>query len=341
MEHKNYNMIDLIKYICAILVIVVHVNPFLEMGEVYNFVAINIFGRIAVPFFFIANGYFFAKSYQKKGMSYFKKYLFNITKKYLVWSLLYLPFGIYWVSMNTDLPVYLYPVALIYAFFNVGTFYHLWYIPALIFSLVMIVYLSKKISYKWLLLIASFFYLIGASETYASYLSPMLSNVLSSYISIFYTTRNGLFYGLIFVLLGFICVKRDEKQPFRYNGLAAVFCFSLIAIEAINLYHATRYDFNFLFMLVPFTYFLFQYALHTDLKLHLKGLRDLGGYYYFVHAMVIEFIPMILGLFHLETLFSSGIFRLISVLIFTHLVSMAILYVINRKKTKLTVNEQM
>lgn len=331
MNHKNYDMIDLIKYICAILVVVVHVNPFVEIGEVYNFIAINIFGRIAVPFFFIANGYFFAKGYQKKGMPYLKQYIINITKKYLFWSILYLPFGLYWVSINTDFPVSFYPFALIYAFFNVGTFYHLWYIPALIFSLVVIVFLNKKISYKWLFALSAVFYIIGASETYASYLTPALGSVLSNYISIFYTTRNGLFYGLIFVLLGFICVKRDEKEKFRYNGWAAILCFACIAFEAINLYHATRYDFNFLFMLVPFTYFLFQYALHKELRFHLKGFRELGSYYYFVHAMVIECIPMILGFFHLESLFQSGIFRLVSVLFITHLVSIAIIEV-NRRR---------
>ena len=337
MKHKNYDTVDLFKYICAILVVVVHVNPFIELGEFYNFIAINVLGRIAVPFFFIANGYFFAKSYKANGTPYFKSYIKNIIKKYIFWSILYLPFGLYWLTQHTDFSFSFYPVALIYAFLNVGTFYHLWYIPALVFALVAIVFLNKRIKLRWLLVLGLLLYVIGASETYVSYLTPQLSQFLYKYIDIFYTTRNGLFYGFVFVLLGFIANQETVLSKFKYNGWAALTSYGLIVVEAFNLYSSSRLDFNFLFMLIPFTYFIFQYALHKDCSIHMKGMRELGSYYYFIHAMVIELVPMFLLCIHQEALFDSGLFRLTSVLICTHILAkVAILYQSKRKQPKLS-----
>ncbi|MDE6476119.1 MAG: acyltransferase, partial [Erysipelotrichaceae bacterium] len=97
---EKYEMIDLIKYICSILVIVIHTSPGLPYSRPLNFFLINIIGRIAVPFFFIANGYFMSKNLQQKGNVYFKQYIKSLIKIYLLWSLVYLPFGIIWIQEN-------------------------------------------------------------------------------------------------------------------------------------------------------------------------------------------------------------------------------------------------
>ena len=60
-KKTNYNAIDLGKFICAILVVTIHVKPFGANGsEVFTF--LNLFlkqyiARIAVPFFFITSGF--------------------------------------------------------------------------------------------------------------------------------------------------------------------------------------------------------------------------------------------------------------------------------------------
>ena len=62
-EH-SFNGIDLIKFICAYLVMMIHIQPFDGHAGVYNeymqcinFAMKNIVCRIAVPFFFIASGF--------------------------------------------------------------------------------------------------------------------------------------------------------------------------------------------------------------------------------------------------------------------------------------------
>ena len=59
MEKKSYGMLDVAKFISALLVIAIHCAPFIEINETLNFVYVQIIARLAVPFFFMASGWLF------------------------------------------------------------------------------------------------------------------------------------------------------------------------------------------------------------------------------------------------------------------------------------------
>lgn len=88
----NYKMIDIVKYMAAIMVIVIHCNQIIP-HEYLNFFVKNIVCRIAVPFFFISSAYFVRRSNDKQE-HYVRKYLKSLLKSYLCWSLLFVPIGI-------------------------------------------------------------------------------------------------------------------------------------------------------------------------------------------------------------------------------------------------------
>ena len=52
MTKKKYAMIDIAKYISALLVVCIHTFPFYEISETLNTYWIQTICRIAVPFFF-------------------------------------------------------------------------------------------------------------------------------------------------------------------------------------------------------------------------------------------------------------------------------------------------
>ena len=58
----NYNGIDLCKFLCAIMVLIIHVPPFqgeISEGRGYiNFFLQEYLCRLAVPFYFISSGFF-------------------------------------------------------------------------------------------------------------------------------------------------------------------------------------------------------------------------------------------------------------------------------------------
>lgn len=59
---SKYPSIDLMKFIAAILIIVLHTSPFADYSGVLNFGLRSIITVVAVPFFFCASGFlFFAK----------------------------------------------------------------------------------------------------------------------------------------------------------------------------------------------------------------------------------------------------------------------------------------
>lgn len=328
MNQKNFHAVDLVRFICAILVLIVHTSPFLPFSKLGNFVAINIFGRIAVPFFFITTGYFVHRNTMQRGDIYFKRYIIALLKLYMFWSMIYIPFGIQWVSQNIQLPWFLYPIALIVALVYIGTYFHLWYIPALIFALVLVQWYTKRFSYRPLLIIAFILLCLGTLETYYGVVSnKILVHIIDNYMKVFVTTRNGLFYGLFYVACGYYLVHDTRISRIKHQGILAFVFFGLTVVEAFRLINTNSLNFNFLIMVAPFTVSFFQWLRSIDLtwNLNYAKLREYSNLYYFTHAMFLVLIPLILSYFGYANLFNeNGIFRLCSVLICTHLLSMLI-----------------
>ena len=54
------NSIDLFRYLCAILVVIIHSPFWRDWGNFGIFIG-DVFTRIAVPFFFATSGYFYIK----------------------------------------------------------------------------------------------------------------------------------------------------------------------------------------------------------------------------------------------------------------------------------------
>ena len=92
---KNYNSLDLAKFICAVMIICAHFAA--EWGhfptKIDYIFSIYI---IAVPFFFTCSGFlFFAKlnrTRREEHKAVFVKYIKRILIMYAVWSLIYFMF---------------------------------------------------------------------------------------------------------------------------------------------------------------------------------------------------------------------------------------------------------
>ena len=56
---SRYDSLDLAKWICALLVIVIHTAPLSKVSTIGNFYFTNVLARIAVPLFFAISGFLF------------------------------------------------------------------------------------------------------------------------------------------------------------------------------------------------------------------------------------------------------------------------------------------
>jgi len=55
--NKKIN-IDVARFVVSFLVIAIHISPFININQEFNFFFTRILGRIAVPLFFMITGYF-------------------------------------------------------------------------------------------------------------------------------------------------------------------------------------------------------------------------------------------------------------------------------------------
>ena len=277
---RRFSLLDCAQCFAALLVVLVHCGRLAE-NDLVHFLLKSLLCRWAVPFFLILNGYFF----QKKNYR-LKEWGLRQLKTYLLWSIFYLPYG-YLFLQQTDLPFYLYPVVLGFAFVTIGTCYHLWYFPALI-SGMWLVHKTRKWGYFLQFALAGLLYLIGSAETYSSYLNEPLRQLYLNYQSIFQTTRNGLFYGFLFLLCGRFLADY-QKTPFFQKHLKWKLGVSLLLllVEGRIIFVNQGDDKNFLLLMVPVALFVAA-LLVENASSQSSVLREASKVLFFLHPFVLE-----------------------------------------------------
>ena len=320
-NQMNTQGIDVVKYIAAVLVICFHCESIFQDPAI-NHLFKNILCRFAVPYFLISTSYFVRRG-QNNSSDYIKRYVRSLAKSYFFWSLIYLPVGFMWIQQNYSLAPTLYPIALIAGLFYTGTYYHLWYIPAMIFGILCVQWLLKKTGYITLFSLAILTYGFGSLETYYAYIgNGQVKAFFDQYLKLFITTRNGLFFALIFVTIGFFLWDHREKiiSAQKYLEILVVLTGILLIGEGVIVYSNVGIDKNFMWMLVPFTSCLFCWSLFVKVeeKVDLKRLRDLGKYYFFIHPLCILWAANLVNTYDF---FASSWLQLIVTLTTTHLLS--------------------
>ena len=188
--------IDLLKFILSIFVVIRHMN----FGNIY-FTAISC---AAVPTFFIISGYLLdSKNNESDDYKNYKKQLCHLGRLYVVWCFLYAPLSIIQYRNKSFIQAV---VKYFQNFLFSGGYWHLWYVRALIVSIVLYVFLKRKYNRNIIIALSFFLFMIGLlGDSYrditAVYI-PKVNHLFDLYRSVFITTRSGLFYGLFFFSLG-------------------------------------------------------------------------------------------------------------------------------------------
>ena len=273
-ESKNYNGIDLVKFLCAIMVFIIHIPPF--QGEVSGLAKYVNFGlqhfacRVAVPFYFISSGFFLFKKmplYQLD-KEIITSYCFKILRLLGTWHVLLF----------------------------IGSTRHLWYLGATVIAIVLLSLCFRfRIRLGIIYAIACVLYVIGLlGDSYYGIIAPLenvtIFNLLfKGYTHAFSTTRNGVFMGFIFVLMGATlsnCRIRLKTRTALIGLVVSMLC--LFAEVFLLKYNDIPIEFNMYVFLLPATFFLFSFAVSVELKDRpiYKHLRNIGMIVYFSHLLV-------------------------------------------------------
>ncbi len=297
----NYYMIDLIKFLCCILVFIVHIKPFpndaFPMAEYVNFGLQKYIGRIAVPFFLAASGFFLFRKidFQKPDGEIVKNYCFKILRLLAIWYIL---------LFNSEKV-------------------HLWYLGSTVVAVLMLYLLLRagiKLPYLWGL--AVILYTAGLfGDSYYGLLAP-LRNVqiidlsIKSYEYFFIRTRNGVFMGYLFVLMGATFARGNIKIAPWISVSGFVLSMFLLFGEVFLLkFNQLPRDYNMYAFLVPAVFFLFSFAVRFDRVREDKTpffgkLRTAGVLVYFIHFLMESIVlfgnTILRTLFHID--FSAFMF---------------------------------
>lgn len=320
---KYYNGIDIARVIAAFLVICVHTDPLMSYSESGNYFLVSVVARLAVPFFFVVSGFFFGKKIDvARSFVADSKVLFSNLKRlmtiYIVWLLIYFPFQfLAWIRSDES---WTYWLTFIQKSIFEGSYYTLWYLTGLIFSLTFSYILFKLFKPKVTLLITLILFVIGT--LLQSYYDVWQTNDLfSTYYTLFLTTRNGLFFGSFFVSLGIFIAKEKTLLSQRWNVRFFFISLLLLTIEAFQMKHLefTKGS-GMWFMLVPSTYFLFKTLQSLNLRNRkiFNYLRPFSLLVYLSHGL---FLIIFNRIFYLNSILYFAI-----VVLGTCFLSVAIIY---------------
>lgn len=225
----RYPGIDGFRLAAAFMIVAIHTAPLASVSQTADYLFTYVFCRIGVPFFFMVTGYFVLSPALSAHQASYGRLWHHLKKMGLLYGisvLLYLPIMVYAGQLSQLNSA----GSLLKALFVDGTFYHLWYLPASITGILVLLALSRVSQQKWGISAAAvtLLYLIGlGGDTYYGLLSQ------NGYIQRFYEgiftfssyTRNGIFFAPAFLLLG--AAVRRKKHRFSPGVCAMGFAGSL------------------------------------------------------------------------------------------------------------------
>jgi len=267
----SYRTLDRFRLFAAFLIVAIHTYPLTSISLELNFLFTHIFARIAVPFFLMVTGYFVLSK-----NTFPTKFIRRTTFIYIGATLLYLPISIYaghyavgfsdeYIKTQSYINVAL--TFLKNLVFD-GTFYHLWYLPAVIIGVLLVYVLLRYFAKRIVVGIALILYVIGLfGDSYYGLVMqvPFLESMYELIFGVSSYTRNGIFYAPLFLVMG---VNMANKIPLPGRGefgFIISLTFMLMEGSLLNHFHLPRHD-SLYITLIPTMYFLFQYLLYKDIQ---------------------------------------------------------------------------
>ena len=306
---REYPAIDIAKYIGALLVVAIHTFPFADISESFNLFFIATICRLAVPMFFVCSSFFLFQKIDRtpghEGQN--RQALMHTLKRlgilYLIWTVIYLPYTIWnYASVGFSFSALL---GWIRDFFLNGSYYHLWFLPALMLGLAIVYWLYTRKGMRDTLMICLALYLFGWLVNCFGPMwegLPVVSVIYGFILKLLGTVRDGIFFAPIFVLIG---LGASKLRRMRLQASATSFAISFVClILEVTLYAwmGVLTDKSCMYLtLVPAMYFLMQMLIGYRLpsKPVYKTMRKEATGIYVSHILFARILLLLMPNVHL------------------------------------------
>ncbi len=310
-QRKNYAAIDNFRLIAALLIVAIHTGPLESFSGTADFLVTYCAGRIAVPFFLMVTGFFVLAPYQKTaGRSSYQaeqaagkvwKFLKKTALLYGTAILLYLPVMIYAKQWNNSPGEWLKEI-----FFD-GTFYHLWYLPAVLTGCILLAGLLYVCSPPVISLIVFVLYLVGTGGDSYYQLLSQAAPVKVFYEGIFCIssyTRNGIFFAPAFLWLGVIIANGKIRMSAKHALTGFLISMTGMMGEGLLSWSLEWQKHNSMYLLLPVVmFFLFELLFSAEGTFSIPMVRDLSMCVYIIHPICIILVRGLAGALKVTDIF--------------------------------------
>lgn len=302
---KTYPLIDIMKFIFAILIVAIHIPPLKDFSYPANYMITQCLSRIGVPFFFMAAGFFLFRNMNEESLDIgrIKRYCLRIFMMLIAWTMLYLPL-IIWRAIHNERD-YMYVILVeIYNFILGGDVqFHLWFLHALIVAVVTVALLIKK---KWqfskMLILALVLHLVAllGGGYYFVYLwlcpeGSLINDFFMKNALFMPNAVNGLTMGFLYVLLGVQIAKKCSYPRWLIcTGCVLSWLFLIVEVASIKMAFPFSIEGSPCVFLIPtavFTFLLGE-SISLDNRPVYIIMRKMSMYVYFVHPWFIAIVAL-------------------------------------------------
>ncbi len=279
--------LDRFRLPAAFLVVAIHTGPLTSFTETGDVFLTSVLARVAVPFFLMVTG-FFLRPRWAEGWAGIRPTWRKTAGLYLAATLLYLPLMVYKGDFSRENLLW---VEFRDLLFN-GTFYHLWYFPALLLALPLTLLLIRGLGRRGALGVAGGLYLLGVLGDSWYGLAALLPPLDALYRQLFFFfdyTRNGLFLAPLFLLLGSELARRPELSP-KTAAAGLGISFAVMTAEAFWLRSMEWPRHDSMYLALPLVMVFLFSLLRSRKAPGNEALAELGQSIYVIHPWSIVLV---------------------------------------------------
>lgn len=302
MISNRNNSIDIFRYICALMVVVLHTSPFFDLNEYLGYFLAQIIPRVAVPFFFSISGYFYIKNYKNSTKSYII-YIKRLLKTYILWSVIYIIYNFIINPISGNLCKVLEEI--IFSFFIKGSNYHLWFFPALIYATTITSILLKLKLEKLIIPLSIFCLIFSCLNTSYFELAlniPLLKKIIIlDGINYFYQFTIGIAFFNIGYVMNLYANKLINIGNFKaiiiFIIASIMWCVEALIVNLLNLKKDISVGFSLYFLIISILILLIKFPFKNGTNLG-NACASLANFTYYAHPL---FITIAIYLFNMKT----------------------------------------
>lgn len=293
---KRYLLIDVAKLYCAVLIVLIHALEIPD-GHYWGNLFKSSLSSQAVPFFFIASGFFFKKKWDvvQDKRQFVLGYAKHLLAFYAIWVLISSPEIIYqYVTKYPDGSLF-YISALIFRRVFLAGYGVFWYLLVTAESSLIIGFLLAKKKKRFLYILAG----IGLFLELGYYTRTSLPGfeIINKVIyTIFSWNNNFLLKGLPFMSVGIYFADHCGQCPVKRRHLVIAYCaaFVIHVIVFVGLHHIGINPSRYTILYPLQAILLFLIALSTDKTVlpdrFVRECRPLSSAIYCLHCFCIYYV---------------------------------------------------